>query len=367
MKILHVVNSLEPGGMENGLTNLARALEPRGFASYVACLERRGAFADRLPASSHVFLLGKGNCFTPGAVWRLARLIGRTRPDIVHSHNLGPLIYSGLAKLIGARCPLVHGEHSQLTADEQRPQRLRQRRLFYRGCRRIHTVSSAMREELVAHGFPPAKIVAIANGVDTNRFIAGDRATARAALNLPADAICLGIVGRFGPFKQHRQLIEAFERIAHRSPAACLVIAGGGGSEEAAIRHRVAASGERARIHLLGFQADPLRCYQALDLLVIPSSNEGLSNVALEAMACGVPALVRTGCGQEQIITPGLDGWIEPLPSVEALAACLEEILAAPSRLVDFGQNARKKVAAQFSLESMISAYEDLYRACASR
>ena len=367
MKILHVVNSLDPGGMENGVVNLARAFEARGFASHVACLERRGTFADRLPASSKVVLLGKSGGFSPTAAWRLARAITQLRPDIVHSHNLGALIYSGLATLGGRRCALLQGEHSQLTEEERQPRRLRQRHRLYRGCRAIHTVSTATREELVACGFPAGKIVAIANGVDTERFSPGDKLAARRALGLPPEAVCIGIVGRFGPYKRHGQLLEAFELIAPNLPAAHLLIAGGGGSEEAAITARAQSSQARSRIHLPGFQPDPRPCYQALDLLVIPSVNEGLSNAALEAMACGVPVLARSGCGHEQIIADGTDGWLNPLDSSADLAARLQEILAEPFRLVDFGRNARKKVAAQFSLESMITAYEHLYRACAPR
>jgi glycosyltransferase involved in cell wall biosynthesis len=367
VKILHVVNSLDPGGMENGVINLARGLEARGFEAHVACLERRGAFADRLPASSKVLLLGKSGGFSLGAAWRLARAIKQLRPDVIHSHNLGPLIYTGLARLLTRRGSWVQGEHSQLTEEERLPKRQRQRRWLYRGCRAIHTVSTAMRQELIACGFPARKIVAIANGVDTARFTPADRTAARDALAVPGDALCLGIVGRFGPFKRHRQLVEAFEQIVPRFPHARLLIAGGGGSEEAAITERVQASPFRPLIHLLGFQADPRACYQALDLLVIPSVNEGLANAALEAMACGVPALVRSGCGHQQIITHGEDGWIGPFDSAGELAARLAEILAEPVRLVDFGRNARKKVVSQFSLESMIAAYENLYRACAPR
>jgi glycosyltransferase involved in cell wall biosynthesis len=367
MRILHVVNSLAPGGMENGVVNLARGLEKRGFETHVACLEQRGAFADRLPAASQVVLLGKSGGFSPGAAWRLARAMAPIQPDIVHSHNIGPLIYSGLATLGGRRCAWVHGEHSQLTDEERQPRRLRQRRLFYRGCRAIHTVSVALREELIAAALPAQRLVAIANGVDTERFSPGDRTAARQALSLPADAVCIGIVGRFGPYKGHLQLIAAFEQIAPRFPHAHLLIAGGGGSEEAAVVRRVENSGSRPSIHLLGFQDEPRACYQALDLLAVPSTNEGLSNAILEAMACGVPVLARPDCGHEQIISPGQDGWICPLESPAALAARLEEILAHPTRLVDFGRNARKKVVSQFSLESMLTAYEQLYRTAVSR
>ena len=353
--------------MENGVVNLARGLEARGIESHVACLERRGAFSGRLPSSSKTFLLGKTRGFSPIAAWRLARTVAQLRPDVVHSHNIGPLIYTGLARLLGRGVPWVHGEHSQLTAEEQQPRRLRQRRRWYRGCHTIHTVSLAMREELIAFGFSAEKIVAIANGVDTERFAPGDRIAARNAFSVPGDALCIGIVGRFGPFKRHVQLIEAFEKIVPQFPHARLLIAGGGGSEEAAVAQRVEASPYRPLIHLLRFQADPRLCYRALDLLAVPSVNEGLSNATLEAMASGVPALTRTGCGHDQIITSGQDGWIEPMESPGALARALTEILADPVRLVDFGRNARKKVASVFSLTAMMTAYEQLYRAAAPR
>ncbi len=366
MKILHIVNSLDPGGMENGVTNLARALVARGFESHVACLERRGAFADRLPASSQVFLLGKLGGFSPAAVWRLARTVSQLRPDVVHSHNLGPLIYSGLATFGGRRCALLQGEHAQLTEEERQPRRLRQRRWLYKCCRAVHTVSQAMHDELIALGFPAARITAIANGVDTIRFAPGDKADSRRALGLTENAVCIGIIGRFGAYKRHGQLLDAFEGIAGKFPMVHLLIAGTGGSEEAAVQQRAHGSPFHSRIHLAGFQPDPVRCYQALDLIVIPSINEGLSNAALEAMACGIPVLARSGCGHEQIISHGQDGWICPLTDTADLQARLEEILAAPTRLVDFGRQARKKVADQFALDSMIAAYEQLYRACAA-
>ncbi len=362
MKILHVVNSLEPGGMENGVVNMARALEPRGFAIHVACLARRGAFADRLPHPGRVTVLGKAGGFSPRAALRLAAEITRLRPDVLHSHNLGALIYASLATAGGLRTALVQGEHSQLTADELTPHRLRQRRWLYRACRAVHTVSHPMRDELLALGFSSEKISVTPNGVDTARFAPGDRRAARRALALPEDAVCIGIVGRFGPFKRHAVLLDAFDEIAARFPAAHLVIAGSGGSEEPSVRARAQATPHAARIHWLGFQSDPLACYRAFDLLTIPSANEGLSNVALEAMSCAVPALANLGCGHEHIITSGLDGVIADLATPATLAAQLTALLAQPERLVDFGQKARTKMTGHFSIDSMAAAYARLYQ-----
>lgn len=367
MRILHVVNSLDPGGMENGVVNMAHLLEPRGFDIHVACLERRGVFADRLPQPGHVTVLGKTGGFSPRAVLRLAGEIARLRPDVLHSHNLGALIYSSLATCGGVRAALLQGEHSQLTAEELTPRRLRQRRLLYPSCCAVHTVSHPMREELLARGFSPEKISVIPNGVDTVRFAPGDRRAARRMLGLPEDSVCLGVVGRFGPFKGHHVLLDAFDEIAPHLPAAHLVIAGTGGSEEATTRSRVLASPHAQRIHWLGYQSDPATCIRALDLLAIPSVNEGLSNVALEAMSSGVPVLGNVACGHEHIITSGRDGVIADLSTPAALATALTALLTQPARLVDFGEKARTKIIGHFSIGSMTDAYAALYRASRHR
>ena len=363
LRILHVVNSLDPGGMENGVVNMAHALENCGYEMHVACLERRGAFADRLPHPARVEVLGKTGGFSPRAALHLARAIRRLRPDIVHSHNLGALIYTALATGGGRLATVIQGEHSQFTPEELTPRRLRQRHSLYRACRAIHTVAHPMRDELLGLGFPAEKITVIPNGVDTTRFAPGDRHAARRSFGLPADALCLGIVGRFGPFKRHAVLLDAFDAIAPRFSAARLVLAGTGGSEEAAVRTRAEGSPHAARIHWLGFQSDPSLCYRALDLLVIPSVNEGLSNVALEAMSSGVPVLANLGCGHEHIFTSGQEGLIADLSTPALLTTELSALLAAPERFVDFGEKARTRILGHFSLGSMADAYAALYLA----
>jgi glycosyltransferase involved in cell wall biosynthesis len=362
LRILHVVTSLEPGGMENGVCNLAQGLLPRGIAAHVACLERSGPFAQRLPDPAQVTVLGKGNGFSVRAVFALWRAIRRLSPDVVHTHNLGPLIYASLATLGGRTRPILHGEHSQLAAWELQPTRLRQRRRGYRACRKIHTVSQPQLAELLGLGFPPEKLCAIPNGVDTTRFVPAGRTASRERLGLPGDAQVIGLVGRFGPYKGHRVLLEAFQQIAPRFPASRLVFLGAGGSEEAAIRALVSAHPASDRIHLAGFQPDPAACYPALNLLAVPSSNEGLSNAALEAMACGVPVLANAGPGREGIVTPGHDGWLGNFTAAAPLAAVLALALSEPQALVDMGCNARLTVATHFSLGTMLDAYAQLYR-----
>ncbi len=348
--------------MENGVCNIASGLTARGVETHVACLERRGAFAERLLLPEHVSVLGKGSGFSPRAIWALWRTIRRVRPHVLHTHNLGPLIYTSLATLGGRTHPILHGEHALLAPWEREPRRLRQRGKLYRACRAIHTVSDVQLRELQLLGFASEKLLAIANGVDTARFAPGERAAAKRALDLPADSLALGLVGRYGAFKRHDALLAAFEQIAPQFPRAHLLFLGAGGPEEARIRTLASASAVAVRIHLAGFHADPAPCYRALDLLTIPSVNEGMSNAALEAMASGVPVLGNLGCGHEQILTHGHDGLLADLATPTTIATALAAILAQPERLVDLASRARTTIEKRFSITRMLDAYEQLYR-----
>ena len=362
IRVLHVVTSLEPGGMENGVCNLAQALLSREVETSVACLERSGPFAERLPDPAAVAVLGKTSGFSIKAVFALWKEIRRRQPHVIHTHNLGPLIYGALATWWGRSVPLLQGEHSQLAPWEMTPKRLKQRRRLYKACRAIHTVSQPQREELIRLGFPGRRIEAIPNGVDTARFRPADRGAARHLLGLPGDSSVLGLVGRFGPHKGHRTLLDAFERLAQAHPRAVLVFVGGGGSEEQGIVASLASHPFRDRVHLCGFRSDLEACYPALDLLVLPSTNEGMSNAAIEAMACGVPVLANSGAGNEAIITHGHDGWISDLRQGETLARELAHCLANPAKLRMAGENARQTVESRFSLVQMVEAYHRLYR-----
>lgn len=361
------MTSLEQGGMENGVCNIANGLKSSGMETHIACLERKGVFADRLAEPEKLSVLGKKNGFSLSAVWHLSRTLRRVRPHIIHTHNLGPLIYTALATLGGTLWPILHGEHSLLADWELKPNRIRQRRLLYRTCRAVHTVSKLQREELLPLASSSTEIHSIANGVDTNRFTPGNRARARERFGLQSDAIVIGLIGRFGPFKKHDLLLSAFDSLAQRYPNLHLLFIGAGGSEESRIHALAKNSIYVSRIHFSGHLADPTSAYQALDLLVIPSVNEGMSNVALESMSCATPVLANHHCGHEEIITHGKDGVITDLTTSAVIIEAIISALGNPDVLIEMGVNARAAILERFSLSKMLDTYREMYASLSLR
>lgn len=357
LRVLHVVDSLEPGGMENGIANVANALHGNGFEIHACCLRTRGRFAERMPAPELVRSLDKEPGFSLRWAHALRDTITEVRPDIVHSHNLGALIYTTGATRMGRLAPVIHGEHAEFAPAELVWRRLYLRRLLYRACRKVHTVSDSLTAHLGSVGMPMARVVTIRNGVDTERF---SPETEPAELPFPSGTTTIGMVGRFGEFKGHRALVEAFEMASRERDDLRLLLVGDGGPRKEAVLAQIAASPLSDRIHWGGFQKEPAAFYRAMDLLVVPSTNEGLSNAVLEAMACGTPVLASDSCGCGEAIGDSPAGALCDMSSPSAIAAALKEHFSrAEAR--DLGAVARDHVVRHFSFDKMVSGYRQLY------
>jgi len=363
LRIVHVVDSLAPGGLENGVVNVARRLHGDGFEIGAACLRFRGEFAERMPDPARVIVLGKAGGFSWRAVRALRRHLGESGANLVHTHNLGTLIYAVLATAGGHTVPIVHGEHGQLQPSDRTARRLFQRRQFFRFCRRIHVVSAGLRNHLEDLGLDPRRrIVVTPNGVDCSRFHpAADAAAARTALGLPADALVVGIVGRLVALKRHRLLFDAFRLMAAEFPRLHLLVVGDGGADREELVEAMRSHPFAGRIRWAGHRDDLEFCYQAMDLLAAPSEVEGLSNAVLEAMACGVPVLAHSACGNTEVIRDGENGFLAAIADAGSLSRHLSERFAALPELRRTGLIARATVMEHFSMAAMASDYRRLY------
>lgn len=231
-----------------------------------------------------------------------------------------------LARLTGT--PALMKTHGSDVNDYLRePAKRRQLLAAARRCRGVMTPSAALRDQLAAAGLPPERIVVNYNGVDTARFRPADRATARAGLGVPADATVLLYVGNLKRAKGCVDLVDAFVALAADFPALQLVVIGEG-AERASMSERIegAALGGRARFMGTQTHAAIAGWFAAADLLSLPSHNEGVPNVVLEAMACGLP-VVATRVGGIPEVLPEHAGVLVPAHDPAALQAGLRHAL----------------------------------------
>ncbi|WP_395747337.1 glycosyltransferase [Prosthecobacter sp.] len=364
IRVLHVVDSLAPGGLENGVVNVARRLHGHGFDIHAACLRFRGEFAARMPEPEKVVVVGKTRGFSLKAARALRRHMKATRADLLHSHNLGTLIYAALASLGGRTLPIVHGEHGQLQKQDLTLKRLWQRRLLFSICRSIHGVSSSVRDNLQSLGLDPQRrVVVTPNGVDCERFRpAVSPSQERSAAGHAPHEFVVGIVGRLVALKRHALLFDALSLLGAEHPGLKLLVVGDGGAEREALIHTMQTHPLAARIRWAGHQDDLLPYYRSMDLLAAPSEIEGLSNAVLEAMACGVPVLAHSACGNAEVIRAGENGCLSEMNTAADMACALREILANTDELRRLGACARDTVVRRFSMDAMAEGYRQIYR-----
>ena len=360
--IVHAMHSLAVGGLENGVVNLVNATGS-AFRHVIVCMTGEGPMRERLRPGVDVVAIGKRPGHDLPAFVRLVRTLRRIRPAVVHSRNWAAFDAIPAARL--ARVPfVVHGEHGREVGDPhgRSRRRNRARRTLAPLVSRFVTVSDDLRGWLIeVVGIPAHKVMTIRNGVDLSRFGHLERYPARLRLGLPGDSVVIGTVGRLDPVKDQAALVRAFATVAASHPDALLVIAGDGPCR-AALGRLVEELGIAARVRLLGDRTDVPAVLAAMDVFVLPSIAEGISNTILEAMASGLPVVATRVGGSPELIEDGVSGTLVPAQDPAALASALGVYLDEPGMRAVHGKAARERAAARFGLDSMCGAYADLYR-----
>ncbi len=354
--IQHVLLSLKPGGLENGVVNVVNRLDPERFRSSVCCLQTSGEFAERITRSDvavHQMGLRKGN--DPMMPLRLARLFRRTRADIVHTRNAEAFFYGAVAARMAGVGAIIHSEHGRTLPDTFR--RMALQRWLAPLAKVTFAVSEQLRIDLVKHvRLTNGRVQVIYNGVDLGRFASTDRARARALLGVGQARTVVGSVGRLAAVKNYKLLVRAIAGI----PDVDLVLIGDG-PQRADIEAAAAAAGVSERVRLLGHREDVAELLPGLDVFVLPSLSEGMSNTLLEAMACGLPVVASRVGGNVELVGDGVNGMLFPSEDAEALSVALRSLCGDTGLRAAMGAQGKQRATEQFGIDAMIDRYESIY------
>lgn len=360
--ILFLSTSSGPGGAEQVISNLAASLDPAKYRG-VLCVFRPGWIQERSQARGVPTYVIPTQGMTD---WRWAcrfrDLLKGEQVDLIHAHEFDANV-QGAAVAAYLGIPLVatvHGKHYFW-------EKLR-RRLAYRWVSRHATmvaVSEDLKRFIVQNvGIDSARIPVLYNGVDVPLPPdPADIEACRREMNLPESDRVIGVVGNLYPVKGHQYLIDAIPAVLGKYPNTSFLFAGRG-HLESDLKQQVNRLGLDKQVHFLGLRQDIPRILALLDVFVLPSLSEGLSMAILEAMMAGRPVIATRVGGNPEIVLDGETGFLVPSKDSHALAESLITLLKDRHLANQFGEKGKRRAEDQFSLQTMVNAYQSLYDEC---
>ncbi|MGH9541795.1 MAG: glycosyltransferase family 4 protein [Terriglobales bacterium] len=361
MKILQLISSSGPYGAESMVVALTRELNARGCDCRLMLIEnrhRRDPQVSALAARHGVMpeaLPCRGR-WDGQAIRRLRSYLCEEGIEVLHAHGYKARLFAwraarGLTVRLATTCHgFVHDTLALKIYD-------RMDRWTLRRFPRVAAVSDDMSRQLREYGISSAALSTIANGVDLDRF-RDAQPTLRAELNPPGPL--LGAVGRLSPEKGLDGLLHAAAELAARFPEVRWALVGDG-PQRGALEQLTSKLGIADRVIFTGRREDMPGVYASLDALLLPSLDEGLPMVVLEAMAAGRPVLASRVGAIGHVIRDGENGLLAPPGDVEALRGAIERLLAEPGLGARLGAAARATIEDRFSAAQMAAAYLQLY------
>jgi len=365
MTVLHLSSSSGPGGAEIVAASVAAGLDPARYRS-VVCLFRDGWLrerCERLGLETHIVRMRGALDLT----WlrQFTGLLRERHVAVIHSHEFGANTWGTMAGRL-ARVPVVATLHGRsYYADRTR------RRLAYRVVSRAATmvaVSEDVRRFVVeSAGVSSQRVRVVHNGIGPQSPVPPEVIQrARLELGISSGQPVVTVVGSLYPVKGHRYLLEAVPQILKTCPSTVFLFAGRGDCETA-LREQARTLGLEARVRFLGLRQDVPTLLQLGDVFVQPSLSEGLSIAILEAMAAARPVVTTRVGGNPELVVEGETGLLVEPADAAALASAVTRILADPAEGRRLGDNGLARVRSRFSIETMVTQYEQIYGSLVGR
>jgi len=381
VKVLRVIARLNVGGPALHVAYLTAGLAERGYdTTLVAGTIARGEESMAFVADAHNVhietLSELHREISPirdlRAILRLARLIRRERPAILHTHTAKAGAVGRIAALLAgdARPPIVvHTFHGHVLRGYFGRTMTFGFRTLERWLARTTTslvaVSPEVRDDLVALRVAPAsKFTVVRLGIDLAHRIASDgaqRRETRRQMGLRDDAFVVGWVGRMTAVKNTDSLVRALQALVDLGVDARLLLVGDGPDRDHLERY-AHELGVMKRCLFLGYQEDVARFYDAIDALVLPSVNEGTPVSVIEALAAERPAVATRVGGTPDIIRDGIDGFLVDPADPGELAERLAELARDATRRAAMGAAGRARVLERYAVSRLIDDIDRLYR-----
>jgi glycosyltransferase involved in cell wall biosynthesis len=294
-----------------------------------------------------------------GAAWRLARVIARLGPDVIHAHDPHAVALAslGLSFMTSGKCPgLVASRRVAFHLKGHAFSRWK-----YNQVDVFIAASNAINHMLAGDGIDPKRVVTVYEGIDLHRVQAEPAANIHAELWLPTHAPIVGAVAALTQEKGHRYLIDAAALVVREVPDARFVILGEGELRASLERHIKELHLDK-HVFLPGFRADILSFIRSFDIFVMSSLFEGLGTSLLDAMALSKPTVASDTGGIPEVVSHGETGLLVPPRDSKALATAISTLLKDKERRERMGRAGLERVKRIFSADEMVERTLGVYR-----
>jgi len=381
VKILRVIARLNMGGPALHVAYLTEGLTRRGYdTTLVSGSLARGEDSMAFVADAHgvevVRIDELGREISPLrdllATIRLAKLIRKERPQILHTHTAKAGTVGRVAALLaGSRRPpiIVHTFHGHVL----RGYFGRVRSLFFRllerrlavGTTALIAVSPQVRDDLVALGVAPQeRFVVIRLGIELDERVTPEqsgRVESRRYLGIPGDRFAVGWIGRMTAVKRTDDVLIAFKGLRDSGIDAVLCMVGDG-PDRFPLEQRAHDLGVARDTVFLGYQEDVAPFYAAFDALVLPSANEGTPVSVIEALAAELPVVATRVGGVPDVVRDGEDGFLVEVGATDDLAERLARLARDPALRKRMGKKGRERVLPRYAVDRLVDDVDRLYR-----
>jgi len=366
IRVLHILQSLDTGGLENGVVNLANKIDSRRFDLDILCLRYVGRLRDRLRSDIKVEFDSATASSVTKAAQVVASIVKNGAYDIVHTHGWATLLPGFIGGKVLASAKVINGEHGTFFVDSLRRRVIQ--KLLFRAVTMNCTVSESLKHEMQSlFSVPETRIQVIINGVDTNRFTQNrrDRSNVRSEFGLDHHLLLFGAVGRTVAVKDYNTLLHAFSIIVKDNHSIRLMIVGDG-PEDSSLKKLAKSLSIADYVIFTGNRDDVPALLSAMDVFCLSSIREGLSNTLLEAHAAGLPSVATETGGNAEIVKAGITGYLVPVGDVDAMGSAMRCLATDNAKRQELGAAARRRAATRFSLDAMVGNYEKLYERVAA-
>ena len=371
LKIAYILPSLEVGGSEKQVVEMATRLDRNRFEAQLVCLragspEWERAIANRVRLK--VFAFKDSFRSLPAnlpQLYKLAQYLEGEKPHLVHTFFYWPAIFGVLAARVAGTPAIISSRRNISYFETYRPYRQWLQNVANLFTDTVLANSQAVKQDVLRRErINPAKLKVIYNGCDWERFEnpKADRALTRRELGIRGNEVLVGIVASLHPNKGQEVLLQAMPHILPHFPAVKLLLVGRDREYRATLESLASSLKIQDKVIFTGEREDIPELLKAMDVGTLCSLySEGFSNAVLEMMAAGLPVVATDVGGNREAIVDGETGLLVPPGDSSKLAEAILRLLRDRELASRMGAAAHERVRKLFSMERMIEETEQLY------